>query len=844
MSEIMSLKQGILTLILSISTIIPSEAQGLRFKGMEENSIDQRTSYKVFGNRRVKLTGDICISFDLCTYPPDRFGYFLRIANLDDGGRAWNLSYDHSIDSTIVLRLNEEGRFSLINATLPSDKMKLSHWYKVKLEIDTRADSVHLAVGDTTFHSHCPIEDRLSPVICFGKSEHLIEVPSFAIKNLRITDDTQEYNYNFQEHDGYTVSEKGQKNKGTVENPVWLNNNAIHWTHECKSINSTPSGATYNEVRKQVYYFSRTALTIYDMTTNTITEDIEFKTPCPVEIIQGNCWVSQDGKNLTVYETLSSDCKEFDSKRPMVATLDLDTMEWQNKSEEHFWMQMHHHCGFNNPITGRYTIFGGFGRQKYNGTFYEWNGSGWNKVWEEHSGDTIFPRYFAAAGVSEDGKSIYIYGGMGNECGDQVVGRRYYYDLHRIDPATGDTKKCWSLKEIGSPNMATVSRLIPDGEWLYAICYPESKSQSELQMYKFRISDGYFEKRGTPVRIMSDHILTNANIFLDRELMKFILINVEYANSTTSSLDVFSLSYPPLYINQSADNKHTWVVLLFVIIGILIAGISISLAILAHNRKKHQKENFDNLRRLKNKQAENIGFKPEIRSNAIYLFGDFTVLDSEKHNISSEFTPQLRLMLCLLIKHSCDGRGIESQTLGNIMWPDKEQSKVRNSRSVSINNLRILLRKMEGVRLVCENNFFRLLIEENGYCDYFALKKEISANAPSKTNILNIISRGKFLKYETNEILDSFKSESEEMALNLAMTYLDEDIAAKSYFEIIEVAEIILAFDPYQEKAMKAIIKTLKRMKRSEEALVKYSNFTKIYRDSTGEDYGVDFDSI
>ena len=178
------------------------------------------------------------------------------------------------------------------------------------------------------------------------------------------------------------------------------------------------------------------------------------------------------------------------------------------------------------------------------------------------------------------------------------------------------------------------------------------------------------------------------------------------------------------------------------------------------------------------------------------------------------------------------------------MWPDKEQSEVRNSRSVSINNLRILLRKMEGVRLVCENNFFRLLIEGNGYCDYFALKKEISANAPSKTNILNIISRGKFLKYETNEILDSFKSESEEMALNLAMTYLDEDIAAKSYFEIIEVAEIILAFDPYQEKAMKAIIKTLKRMKRSEEALVKYSNFTKIYRDSTGEDYGVDFDSI
>ena len=49
------------------------------------------------------------------------------------------------------------------------------------------------------------------------------------------------------------------------------------------------------------------------------------------------------------------------------------------------------------------------------------------------SGDRILPRFFAGMAVSPDYKRIYVYGGKGNESGDQNIGLEYFYDLYQID---------------------------------------------------------------------------------------------------------------------------------------------------------------------------------------------------------------------------------------------------------------------------------------------------------------------------------------------------------------------------------------------------------------------------
>jgi len=837
----MGLKRLFLTSLAIVLFSMVGEAQGLQFKGMVENTIDKRTSYNVFGNKKVKLVGDINISFDLNTLPPDKFGYYLRITNLDEDDRALNLSYDHAIDSVIVIRLNEEGRYSLIRAHFTPEQFKWSHWYKVNLRIDTVKDSVHLTIGDTTFHAAAPIEDRLSPTIEFGKSQHLIEVPTFAMRDLHIKDSEKEYVFKFNQHKGTTVSDEKGSIHGTVSNPVWLLNQSFQWNHECKSINTTASGATYNPVRKEVYYFSKTGLTTYGVTDGTIVEDVPYKNDCPVRIAQGNSWVTKDGNNLVCYECFNDNYQEGDT---MAASLNLDTMVWTPLSKERMWMHMHHHCGFINPQTGKYTVFGGFGRQTYNGTFYEWEGNGWSPIWENHVGDTIFPRYFASSGVSEDGRYIYIYGGMGNECGDQVVGRRYFYDLNRVDTSTGETETLWSFKKLEDYDMAAVFNLIPDGDWFYTLCYPESKSYSELQLYRFNIKDGSHQEMATTINMVSDHILTNANIFLDRELMKFIVTTVVFPDEENSTFDVFTLAYPPISGNEENSSNPVFLILVAILFGCITVGGGFIVAYVFVRRQRKKKEEFDRLYKMKTSHGETVIYKQPSRSNAIYTFGELSIIDRDGKEISAEFTAQMRLILCLIIKYSYDGKGIESNKLSSIIWPDKDIEKIRNSRSVAINNLRKSLRKLDGVKVVFEDGCFRLSIEGGCYCDYFALKEEMTKNIPDKATILNIMSRGQFLKYETDEVLDSFKSRTEDMTITQATIYLDEALVSKSHFDVVEISDILRLCDPLNEKALLASVKTLKLMQRNEDALIRYAAYTKEYRKSMGTDYNIEFEAI
>ncbi len=42
--------------------------------------------------------------------------------------------------------------------------------------------------------------------------------------------------------------------------------------------------------------------------------------------------------------------------------------------------------------------------------------------------------------------AVYVFGGMGNESGEQTVGRKYYYDLYKIDLGTKQVSKLWEIE--------------------------------------------------------------------------------------------------------------------------------------------------------------------------------------------------------------------------------------------------------------------------------------------------------------------------------------------------------------------------------------------------------------
>ena len=178
------------SLILAIGLIVaclPAAAQGLRFSGLEK-PIDERTSYRVFSGRVPVFRDSLDISFDMKTYPESRIGYIFRIKE-QTGRKVYNLFYDAQGDR-MTFKLNMEGYSTFIDAEVPVPR---TEWFGVRVRFDMSRDSVLLSVDDSIFVAEVEnLPDSFCPDIYFGRSEYMVDVPSFAIRNLSVGGGIQE----------------------------------------------------------------------------------------------------------------------------------------------------------------------------------------------------------------------------------------------------------------------------------------------------------------------------------------------------------------------------------------------------------------------------------------------------------------------------------------------------------------------------------------------------------------------------------------------------------------------------------------------------------------------------
>ncbi len=212
----------IITVLVLCVLALPVGAQGLRFIGMEDK-IERRTSYEVFASRQPEFKGMLRIEFDLAVYPPSDFGYILRIKN-ESGNRVFNLLYSGpDWDRNYPLRLNEEGRTSVIKADIPHEYISTDKWMSVLLEFNMETGEVVLKVDDYVYRTKVdPLSKSWKPAISFGKSDYFIDVPTFAIKNLRVGDGRKTFVFPLNETEGTDVHEMHLRTKGEVMNPEWL----------------------------------------------------------------------------------------------------------------------------------------------------------------------------------------------------------------------------------------------------------------------------------------------------------------------------------------------------------------------------------------------------------------------------------------------------------------------------------------------------------------------------------------------------------------------------------------------------------------------------------------------
>lgn len=817
--------------ILMISFVFPDDAsaQGIRFTGSDE-PIEGRTSVAFFSDAVPTFYQAFAINFDLQLPQNNTIGYIVRIKEKNQGS-IFNLHYDKEGEQA-VFRLNEEGKTSLITMRIALEYLIERHWFPVRMEYDLQKGQIKLQIANEIPQSATvSIESPYSPNVTFGRSDYMIDVPSFSLRNFRIGNKEKEIVFPLLESAGNKLHNASGEVMGKVTNGTWLLNDAFHWHKHTVMHSSSPSGAAYDPKRKSIYYVNQDSVEIYEIQTG-ITRSTRFSAPCPMKFKLGNCFINHEENRLYVYETYY----EETYTGPTVVSLDLHDFSWRIESSDYLQRELNHHASYFLPDSRKLLLFGGYGKMVYSNDllFYDLTEKNWSQP-ESMRGDSILPRYFTSTGRSQVDQKIYIFGGMGNESGQHIVGRKYFYDLYTLDPTTRRTTKIWDVDRKENLFVPARGLVIPDSNWIYMLGYPEHLTHSFIKLRRFAIHDGEYEELGDSIPIYSDKISTHANLYFDPHLKKLIALVQESDNDIRSTLTVYSLEFPAISESQlyAFPGPRAQKNIKFYLLG--LSALCIGIFVYKVYRRPKRGEPITTL-----PDEPKLPEEPQI--NRIYLFGDFTVVDRTGMDISHLFSARLQQVFCLVLFHS-HNTGISSNLLTHLLWPDKPKDKAKTSRGVAINNLRKVLSELDGIEIIYEEGHYRVIFESACYCDYWQLKELLTEDLDVLSpKVLRILERGEFLLGMDDPIFDKSKYDIESMLIEKFQKCITKSREDKDWSSLFRAAEALLTIDTVNESALEQGLYALYKGKLEPRAALFYKRFTENYRRLMGEEYPDTFD--
>ena len=823
---------GLANIFLMVSA--PALAQGVRFVG-GDHPIEDRTALELFSDNPPQIDTRMVIHFDLQLPKTGPAGYIIRVQNTT-GKSAYNLYYDQE-HREAVFRFNEEGKNSLMTFRTTPDKLQSQHWIPVRLVFDLKQSFIEVGIGDLPVQRvEIDLEFNMRPRIAFGKSDYFIDVPAMVIRDIRLHQDEREWYFPLREIAGGDVHEVSGEQAGHLSNGTWLLNAAFYWKNESRQSMAQPAGSIYDEVTKSTYYFTRDSLKIFNVQTGQI-NNIRFADRCPVPLKLAETFIDPSTRRLYVYETST----EGPYLEPTVASLDLQTYIWREESHDHLHQELHHHGSVFLPQHQQLFIFGGFGQMKYSDKLFRYSipDHTWMRA-DSLAGESILPRYFTSMGYSPIDQQIYLFGGMGNQAGEHIVGRKYLYDLYRIDPTNLRARRLWQKDGNTSDFVPARGLVIPDTNWVYLLGYPEHLTHSHMQLRRFSLSNGAQEVLGDSIPIYSDRISTKAQLFYDRQQKKLVALVQESPDDVQSSLSIYSLDFPAIPKSElnafpAPGTSRIW----WWIGGTLAASALLAIGIKRYANKDKQLGAARPTTDIK----EPTTVKPVPPTNAIYLFGDFTVIDKNGENISHLFSARLKQVFLLILFHSRE-HGISSQHLSHSLWPDKPKDKVKTSRGVAINSLRKILAQLDHIDIVYEQGLYKLKMGPNLFCDYAKITAGLDAQTALQKNDRVILTRGEFLQGMDDPLFDREKAEMESRLTKRIIAYSHQAKATRHWQEVLDLSKLLLSIDPLQIQALELGLESLFMLKRHDDAERLYSLFNQRYEQLMGEAYAERFEHM
>ena len=825
-------------------------SQGLLFQA-NDKEIKERTSLQIFQEGEIPcFTKNFQLSFELSIRDFDTFGYVFLLKE-DQGKTKYSFTYTYLDGENSTFKFNTDGKENHYSLNLRNDALAYQ-WIPVSFAFDLQQDVLTIRIGDNEKKiTSLGLKDTFCPHLFFGRYDYILDMPTFAIRNLKLEGDrSHSYTFPLNENEGEEVHTSTGKVLGTVVNPVWLINGSYHWEKLFEYSFQTPSGITFEPDSQRLIIFSQDSLLTYNLLKRQ-PQKYSYSNKLPVKLQLATHFMNTTDGKLYVYELNNLPLGDA-----TVAALDLDKREWKQTGVAALPVQLHHHDGFWDETTGKYLVFGGFGNKRFNNTFLEYDieGDRWDTL--SYSGDRIIPRYFSGMAVNKNREHIYVFGGMGNESGEQSVGRNYLHDLYLLDRKQQSVRRLW---QNASDHRLVVARdmiLTPDEKYIYALCYPEYLSDTYLQLYRLTVDDGTMKALGDSIPMRSEEIMTNANLYYNSLTHEYYCTTTEFDKKGHTVIRTYVLSAPPVSLDEirsygsrsSLEIRWLWIM---AGIGVLLLAGGVLFV-----RKKRGKQRNAVLESSSVLMSPPVGREPDksvqgketlakedfesslVRPNAVYLFGPFTVIDRNGRDITHLFSSRLRQVFIYILLHSTHN-GVLSASLNEVFWPDKPDDKVKNLKGVTINQIRKNLAELDGVELVHDKGYFRLVFTDC-YCDYFRFRT--LKNAEEVENELGILlMRGKFLDGMDAGMMDHFKQKVEEFLSSFLPLEIERLYQRHKYDAVIRFCNVLFRVDPVNELALAYGMHALNHTGSSQEAILQYSLFVREYRQMMNEEYSTSY---
>lgn len=825
-------------------------SQGLLFQA-NDKEIKERTSLQIFQEGEIPcFTKNFQLSFELSIRDFDTFGYVFLLKE-DQGKTKYSFTYTYLDGENSTFKFNTDGKENHYSLNLRNDALAYQ-WIPVSFAFDLQQDVLTIRIGDNEKKiTSLGLKDTFCPHLFFGRYDYILDMPTFAIRNLKLEGDrSHSYTFPLNENEGEEVHTSTGKVLGTVVNPVWLINGSYHWEKLFEYSFQTPSGITFEPDSQRLIIFSQDSLLTYNLLKRQ-PQKYSYSNKLPVKLQLATHFMNTTDGKLYVYELNNLPLGDA-----TVAALDLNNQEWKQTGVAALPVQLHHHDGFWDETTGKYLVFGGFGNKRFNNTFLEYDieGDRWDTL--SYSGDRIIPRYFSGMAVNKNREHIYVFGGMGNESGEQSVGRNYLHDLYLLDRKQQSVRRLW---QNASDHRLVVARdmiLTPDEKYIYALCYPEYLSDTYLQLYRLTVDDGTMKALGDSIPMRSEEIMTNANLYYNSLTHEYYCTTTEFDKKGHTVIRTYVLSAPPVSLDEirsygsrsSLEIRWLWIM---AGIGVLLLAGGVLFV-----RKKRGKQRNAVLESSSVLMSPPVGREPDksvqgketlakedfesslVRPNAVYLFGPFTVIDRNGRDITHLFSSRLRQVFIYILLHSTHN-GVLSASLNEVFWPDKPDDKVKNLKGVTINQIRKNLAELDGVELVHDKGYFRLVFTDC-YCGYFRFRT--LKNAEEVENELGILlMRGKFLDGMDAGMMDHFKQKVEEFLSSFLPLEIERLYQQHKYDAVIRFCNVLFRVDPVNELALAYGMHALNHTGSSQEAILQYSLFVREYRQMMNEEYSTSY---